>query len=117
MHEIYLFLKRFVSLPFSDYTSNRLYWVDKGLKQITSAALDDTDVKSLTRYTEELMWASGLAVFEDWIYWVTYQNNTIYRVDKENWTTFEVVKTGLHSPAGITNIQQTESTLRYSHIK
>jgi len=47
------------------------------------------------------MWASGLAVFEDWIYWVTYKNNTIYRVDKENGTTFEVVQTGLHSPVGI----------------
>ena len=86
---------------FSDYTANRLYWIDNGLKQIKSAALDGSDVKMLTTFTERNMWAWGLTVFDNWIYWATYKNNTIYRIDKETGSTFEVVKTGLRSPMGI----------------
>jgi len=43
----------------------------------------------------------GLIVFRKWIYWTSNTNNTIYRVDKENGSNFEVVKTNLRTPLGI----------------
>jgi hypothetical protein len=43
----------------------------------------------------------GLIVFGDWIYWTSFTNNTIYRVDKEAGSKFEVVKTELSRPVGI----------------
>jgi hypothetical protein len=46
-------------------------------------------------------WAWGLIVFGDWIYWTSFTNNTIYRVDKETGSKFEVVKTELSRPVGI----------------
>lgn len=81
------------------------------MKQIKSAALDGSDVKILTTYTERNIWTWGLTVFEDWIYWVAYKHKTIYRVDKETGSTLEIVKTGLHSPAGITIYSQQKQPL------
>ena len=46
-------------------------------------------------------WAWGLIVFGDWIYWTSFTNNTIYRVDKESGLHFEIVKTDLSIPVGI----------------
>ena len=46
-------------------------------------------------------WAWGLIVFEDKIYWTSFTNNTIYRVDKENGSHVEVVKRYLRNPRGI----------------
>jgi hypothetical protein len=46
-------------------------------------------------------WAWGLIVFGNWIYWTSFTNNTIYRVDKESGLNFEVVKTDLRNPVGI----------------
>lgn len=46
-------------------------------------------------------WAWGLIVFEDKIYWTSFTNNTIYRVDKATGLHFEVVKTELSIPIGI----------------
>ena len=46
-------------------------------------------------------WAWGLIVFGDWIYWTSFTNNTIYRVNKESGSNFQVVKTDLRTPIGI----------------
>jgi hypothetical protein len=37
----------------------------------------------------------GINCIRDWIYWTSFTNNTIYRVDKETGSKFEVVKTEL----------------------
>ena len=46
-------------------------------------------------------WEWGLIVFGDWIYWTSFTNNTIYRVNKESGSDFQVVKTDLRTPIGI----------------
>jgi len=46
-------------------------------------------------------WAWGIIVFRNWIYWTSFRNDTIYRVDKETGSNFEVVKTDLNMPIGI----------------
>jgi len=43
----------------------------------------------------------GLIVFRKWIYWTSSTNRTIYRVDKENGSNFQVVKKRLNNPLGI----------------
>ena len=89
------------SFYFTDFSSSRLYWIDNIYKQIRSSNLDGTDIKLLTTSPVYMPWAWGLIVFGDWIYWTSFTNNTIYRVDKASGTNFEVVKTELSTPVGI----------------
>jgi hypothetical protein len=89
------------SFNFKDFSSNKLYWIDNVYKQIRSSNLNGTDIKLLTTSPHYMPWAWGLIVFGDWIYWTSFTNNTIYRVDKETGSTFEVVKTELSRPVGI----------------
>ena len=89
------------SFNFTDFSSNKLYWIDNVYKQIRSSNLNGTDIKLLTTSPHYMPLAWGLIVFGDWIYWTSFTNNTIYRVDKETGSTFEVVKTELSRPVGI----------------
>ena len=95
----YLFL--YFSFYFTDFSSNRLYWIDNFYNHIRSSHLNGSDIILLATSPEYMPLAQGLIVFKDWIYCTSSTNNSIYRVNKKNGTNFEVVKSDLRTPLGI----------------
>ena len=89
----------YFSFYFTDFSSNRLYWIDSVYKQIQSSNLNGTDIKLLTTFPEYMPLARGLIVFGDWIYWTS--SRTINRLYKENGSNVEVVNSHLSNSRGI----------------
>jgi hypothetical protein len=81
----------FFSFYFTDFSTNKLYWIDNVYKQIRSSNLNGTDIKLLTTSPVYMPWAWGLIIFGNWIYWTSFTKETIYRVDKESGLNFEIV--------------------------
>ena len=52
------------SFYFTDFSSNRLYWIDNVYKQIQSSNLNGTDIKLLATSPHYMPWAWGLIVYE-----------------------------------------------------
>ena len=66
-----------------DYPSSRLYWTDLKLKKIESARLEDGLVrKTIKTFNPKEPRPYRLDVFEDDVYFTTYQHNRIMKINK-----------------------------------
>ena len=66
-----------------DYPSSRLYWTDLKLRSIESARLDDGLLrKTIRQFKPKEARPHRLDVFEDNVYFTTYQHNRIMKVNK-----------------------------------
>ena len=66
-----------------DYPSSRLYWTDLKLRKIESARLEDGLVrKVIKQFQPKDPRPYRLDVFEDEVYFTTYQHNRIMRINK-----------------------------------
>ena len=66
-----------------DYPSSRLYWTDLKLRSIESARLDDGLLrKTIKKFTPKEPRPHRLDIFEDDVYFTTYQHNRILKINK-----------------------------------
>lgn len=66
-----------------DWSSKRLYWIDGFLNTISSCNLDGSDESSFV-FSKSRVHAFGIALNEYNIYYSAWENNAIYKLEKQN---------------------------------
>ncbi|XP_039602497.1 low-density lipoprotein receptor-related protein 1-like isoform X2 [Polypterus senegalus] len=80
-----------------DYFNERLYWADAKLSVIGSVRLNGADpVIAISSSKHGLSHPFSIDIFEDYIYGVTYTNNSIFRVNKFGHGRVDFLSSGLN---------------------
>ncbi|XP_048450538.1 low-density lipoprotein receptor-related protein 2-like isoform X3 [Rhincodon typus] len=65
-----------------DLTQSRLYWVDSKLHILSSVHVTGEDRRTVLSSPKFLAHPYGVSVFEDHVFWTSWEYNTIYRANK-----------------------------------
>ncbi|ELU18928.1 hypothetical protein CAPTEDRAFT_62161, partial [Capitella teleta] len=84
-----------------DYTTNRLYWVDAKLQVIGTCNLQGGDQRIILSNSQFLKHPFAITVFEDFVYWSDWGQESIHRVNKYNGQDVSTTLHNLHSPMDV----------------
>lgn len=74
-----------------DYTQKRIYYIDARSQSIHSTTYDGDDDHLVIRDEERLRRSSSISLFENHVYWMDLQTNSVMRANKWNGSDVTVI--------------------------